>query len=612
MKQNVSSLYFVLLFSIVCALEILEVLSLTFFRFNLSSLFFLLMAVFQLFSLYGALYLLGRFLKTKSHYLIFYFFIGFVFVLFSLELIDIILVMIMDISVLDGLKIISEADFDNFLELLYLAEIGIFTWILIFLSLFLSPFVGIALYEALYLIEQRKVKGNPSRYILNGFIFSTVMFFITDISGCKNLSPLDFEVYKKTLPLKTTITKTKKNKIYLEKGFLNKTNNSANFSSQKLSITKKPNIYLFVAESLRSDFITEENAPNLTRFKNSYIHAKSSFASSNCTHTSWFSIFNSLYPFYWSYNTASKNKEGSLCLKILKDSGYNIHVYSSAQLRYYHLDETLFGKERALVTSYNLFPHYESYPACASDAKAIEKLICDLSTHSKDGNVYIIFLDSTHFNYSWPSDFKTPFEEYSEFSWKQRFALNPSDLKGVINRYKNSIFYVDSLFQKVLDQQKKNGTFDESIVVFCGDHGEEFKEEGKLFHASNLSQMQISVPIYYKLGNLRFSIPNTTHLDIFPTIFDYLDRSNLLLSRFDGESIFSKNHLTSSIVTKYNGGSTPYKFSFSEGGKKILCSFSNKKDIQASTHIKILTPINESELPFFTLKIFQHIYENKQ
>ncbi len=42
-------------------------------------------------------------------------------------------------------------------------------------------------------------------------------------------------------------------------------------------------------------------------------------------------------------------KHGSVPLQILKDLGYKIRIYSSADLRYFNMDELLFGQDRQLI-----------------------------------------------------------------------------------------------------------------------------------------------------------------------------------------------------------------------------------------------------------------------
>ena len=103
---------------------------------------------------------------------------------------------------------------------------------------------------------------------------------------------------------------------------------------------------------------------------------------------------------------------GSPPLKLLKKWGYQVRVYSSAQLNYYGMETLLFGKGAHLVDSYQTFPHVPPLEAADSDAQAIAKLQSDMEKNPslQEGQVFIIFWDATHFNYSWPKNWSPKFE----------------------------------------------------------------------------------------------------------------------------------------------------------------------------------------------------------
>ena len=62
----------------------------------------------------------------------------------------------------------------------------------------------------------------------------------------------------------------------------------------------QPDIYLFIIESTRADAISKEHAPFLTHFRDyESQQLGSTWAASNATHLSWFSIFNGQIPPYW-------------------------------------------------------------------------------------------------------------------------------------------------------------------------------------------------------------------------------------------------------------------------------------------------------------------------
>ena len=168
-------------------------------------------------------------------------------------------------------------------------------------------------------------------------------------------------------------------------------------------LERKPDIFLFVVESLRDDFLTEVVTPTLSRFRKENHHFSNTLSISNATQKTWFSLFYSMYPFYWTRYQPKQWDQGGLPLALLKKMGYQTHVYASSRLNYYGMDESLFGKDRNLVDHLHEFRVNESLTAAETDSMAIEKLCSDVqSSEQKGGRIFITFLDSTHFDYSWP------------------------------------------------------------------------------------------------------------------------------------------------------------------------------------------------------------------
>ena len=166
-------------------------------------------------------------------------------------------------------------------------------------------------------------------------------------------------------------------------------------------------------------------------------------------------------------------KEGSAPLQILKKLGYKIRVYSSADLRYFNMDQILFGEQRKLLDHVEEFTSERHLEPCDRDALAIHSFERDIDQH-KEGTVYLFFLDSTHSEYSFPKDFPLKFQPISkEISY---LTINQSSqaLEQLKNRYRNSIAYVDSLVGNFFSTLKSKNLYKESIIAITGDHGEEF------------------------------------------------------------------------------------------------------------------------------------------
>ncbi len=524
-------------------------------------------------------YVIERYLGN----LCFLFFLSFTFIFFLTHVIDFILIRFMELPFFEALGMILDEKFWNFIELLRLSGVPAIIWIIFGCLILFLPFIGIGTYKLLNKLSEKKPLLIRREMLFACSFCLIATLFLWDFSTASAIRGDIFQTYQKSLPWKTTFLKNKTNYLTIKNSL--KSPPSEKLIKKEIANTpllkKKPNIYLFVIESLREDFITKEIAPALFSFKEENAHLLLTFANSNNTTSSWYSIFNSYYPFYLPAQKKHNWKSGSIPLSILKKAGYKIHVFSSSGLYFYNMDELLFGKKRHLLTSC-FEPKGLPFE---TDRALFEKA---LENKSLSGNIFIFFFESTHFNYSWPPSFPQKFSPI--LSNMHNFATyDAKDIYKIKNRYRNAIHYMDSLFGNFFTELKKRNLYDKSIIVVTADHGEEFYEKGHLFHASDLSDVQTRVPIYYRFNNKKreFSQKNeiTSQVDIFPTILDYLFQKKY--PYFHGQSLFHETY-PYIISTRFNASRSPNEFFLHDGKNKITLRFS-KSDIFNTKKLQILT-----------------------
>jgi hypothetical protein len=85
---------------------------------------------------------------------------------------------------------------------------------------------------------------------------------------------------------------------------------------------------------------------------------------------------------------------------------------------------------------------------------------------------------------------------------------------------------VDEQIALVLEDLKRRGEFEKTIVVIVGDHGEEFQERGQITHSAGLNDFQGRTLLW-----MHFPDPNseprqidsaTVHMDVVPTLLQAL------------------------------------------------------------------------------------------
>lgn len=566
----------------------------------LTKTFFFLYSLGQILIEMGVLLLLACWLKKKAFKRLYFGFIGAMTLLLFSQVFEFILVRLMDVSFAEAMDIVFGADFNNFIELLYLSDIGITLWIIIFSFIVILPLLGIYLYIFTEKITLKKPLLFKKSIILKPLYLIPIFLLGMDFFVSHQMLNQDYVSYRKALPWNMTFLEENTSVLNLEEPFSMQVDLKTffqNVEKRPISVEKCPNIYVFITESLREDYLDKTTSPNLCRFKKDNIFAETACSSSNGTHISWFSIFYALQPFYWSYMQNKHLDKGAPPLHLLKKMGYKIHALSSAELRYYDFQTVIFGKNQEVVDEFSHYPHKGNIGADLSDINAFNQLKEKLKKkEGKEGNVFIIFLDSTHFAYSWPKSMEVPFSPVEDLTVNHYLSSDPEKLQIIQNRYRNSIYFIDSLFGDFLSFLKQENLYDDSVIVFTGDHGEEFKEKGKLFHASNLSEMQTHVPLYFKLGSYKNKKPIkiASHVDIFPTILHYLTYSEEINSYFHGESILSHSHKPYAITARYNSCRHSYEFVVDDGRQRLYLRFPNHA-IFAANQVKILALENKKE-----------------
>jgi hypothetical protein len=514
------------------------------------------------------LFILAKLLKRFLHTSVLYIYTGICFVIVLLHFINFIMLHLLDSSIAYPFKMFFLSGKENFFITIRAINANPVMLLVASLTLLLLPAIGILKYHLIHKFTHKRNLHFTSRDLLFSFLTIAFCLFTLEL-GVSKLDEFkqNKSKYIKKLPLRCLcfVPNLRKHIIKFEKPIKATIDEEKVFEKiEKLDLKlvneKSPNIYLFVMESFRNDYVTEEIAPNLHSFKNENISFGKSYSNANATHISWFSIFYSKKPFFWT-DCAKKAKLGSPNLTILKKLGYKINVISSAELTYFHLDKLLFGKKYNALDSMIDFSQNFNLSTSQRDRLVFKTLSREIET-KKEKNLFIIFLDSTHSEYSWPDDFKTKFTPVIKNINYLSYILPKKDITPLINRYKNSINFLDSEYEKFFKNLKANKIYDDSIILITGDHAEEFYEDGSLFHASHLNHFQTFVPLYYKLGNSlnKPTCKYSSHIDIFPTIFHHLTNTFLPKTIVDGSSIFDPNKNESVLSVNQNCADIPKDF----------------------------------------------------
>ena len=279
----------------------------------------------------------------------------------------------------------------------------------------------------------------------------------------------------------------------------------------------RKNIVFFVADGLRGDMFNAELTPALWRFgnRNDVIRSQRHFSTG---HVSEAGIFGLLYGLQGqAFHSFIEQRIPPYPLEVLKKNGYHTFFLSSSRLSPYPTDQLI-----------RVFDEV-AYPA--NDDEAIQVLTRYLGDRLADGRPYFVL-----------GFFYTP--HYPFTSAKPQFRRFPSVGPKARTNYMNDVLQADDYFRQTLELVRDDFENDRTIVLATADHGEEIRDHGMFGHASaTFWNEKIVVP--FALG-LPATVPVrrdartpalTSHVDVWPTIFDHLGIASDLPRYADGRSL---------------------------------------------------------------------------
>ncbi len=120
-----------------------------------------------------------------------------------------------------------------------------------------------------------------------------------------------------------------------------------------------------------------------------------------------------------------------------------------------------------------------------------------------------------------------------------RLVLDDAGKEWVQTLYESEVKYVDQQLGRFMQHLKELGIYDDALIVFTSDHGEEFWEHDSLDHGHSLYKEVINVPLMVKLPKStvtgrRDDFVSTT--DLYPTLLN-LSAKPFDIARLSGRSL---------------------------------------------------------------------------
>ena len=444
--------------------------------------------------------------------------------------------------------------------------------------------LGLILLQFLFHFVARKIKEKnynlKIKYTLIVFfistLFSNAIYAWSDanyygaITQTKEIFPVYFPLTADDLLLKLGLVDLERTK--------NKSV-STDTSSNTISYPSKPiiskngsqkNIIYIVIDTWRWDYMTPEITPNIYYFAQKSLVFNNHMSGSNMTTGGIFSLFYGI-PATYFYNFTTQQISPVMMNELLNQN-YQFHVYASSTLENPPFNRNVFAK-------INTIPLFTVGNTPSERDLNINKLMISKieKQDSKKPFFGFLFYDSAH-GFDYPKNHIKPFSpDLDEVNY---LDLDDNyDPKLLINRYKNSLHYIDSLVGNVLSELENKNLLENSIIVITSDHGQEFNDlrKGYWQHGGNFSDYQIKVPLLVFDASKTPRIENklTTHYDLAPTILsNYLGVQNSFSDYSFGEDLFKMSNKRDYFICGYN-----QKFSIIEANKITTISASGTLNV---------------------------------
>jgi arylsulfatase A-like enzyme len=332
----------------------------------------------------------------------------------------------------------------------------------------------------------------------------------------------------------------------------------------------RPNIIIYLVDTLRADRLScygyrRPISPEIHAFAEGAVMFENALAQSSWTRTSVASLFTGLLPIQHGVNQRedAMSDEALTLAEMLQATGYRtVGLVTNGNVG------RQFGFSQGFDEYILLGEHREGPRLHSLSDEVNEETLKWLEQHRQSQPLFLyIHTIDPHAPYAPPPEYRRRlapdvvepelsaqelqalFELRREFSprfgphvvdakmgsilWMQALARRALGVTETLIRdlgslYDGEVAFNDESFGTLLDQLRRLGLFENSIILFLSDHGEEFYEHGGWEHGTTLYDEQLRIPLVVRFpsdSGIAASRVSTVaqHVDVLPTILDYLD-----------------------------------------------------------------------------------------
>jgi len=344
--------------------------------------------------------------------------------------------------------------------------------------------------------------------------------------------------------------------------------------SNLTSTYNKPNVIFILLEALSAERVgaygyNRNVTPNIDKLAAKSIVFTSAYTTSTHSDYAQPGLLSSRYIFTSEYRTDfTKDSPRKFVWDIFKRENYNTGYYSSQDdkwqnmdhyINYTNLDNFSYSRTDG-KTDYGSGLAKKDY-----DHKTADLAVNWLNETIQKPEPFFLYVNfqATHLPRSYPS-------KYSHFKPDEGEWFIPFDSNS-INKYDNSLRYVDIQVGKILNFLEENNISNNTIIILTSDHGEDLENRHDISnHGKSIYEEELIVPAMAFLPGVNHTIieDKVSHIDFVPTLIDFLGYP--APEEFQGQ-IMRKNR-TIYFVTQ----SHKYLIGMIQNDKKIILDINRK------------------------------------
>lgn len=332
------------------------------------------------------------------------------------------------------------------------------------------------------------------------------------------------------------------------------------------AVPQEANILFVSFDALRADMLgvygnPKRLSPNIDRWAQRGIIFERFMVAAQATPTSFAAAFTGQYPFrlFRQWNLM----ETQTLAKIMKKAGRSTFgIFHNVQL----VDERNFGQG---------FDDYEVLNQ-ETEEFIIERAAELLEKHGDQPFFGWVHFISPHAPYDrrdmashlYSESYEGPFEQTSG---PRPFPETEADIKRVQELYEGEVYYLDHLFQRMLNLLDRLDLSESTIIILTADHGEEFGEHGNFGHDALYDEI-VRVPLIirvpgYSGETMRIEDPHM-NTDFLPTLAELTGAEHVALA--DGVDMLAPHDAGRPLILTAMTNNDRYSMAVAHEDKKLI------------------------------------------